>query len=85
MVDLVGVDHVGVGTDSRIVSEPAAPGRARGGRGGGTNTMWPDENTGFLYAISAEMLAQGFHAEEVSKIAGGNYCRIFNMVTRGHA
>jgi microsomal dipeptidase-like Zn-dependent dipeptidase len=31
------------------------------------------------------MLAQGFHPEEIAKIAGGNYCRVFGEVTGGHA
>lgn len=93
MVDAAGVDHVGIGTDTSI-----APG-ARGAAGappppgalppapmpGGTNGIWPDQHAGFVYAVAAEMLAQGFHPEEISKIAGGNYCRVFEKVTHGHA
>lgn len=78
MADVAGVDHTGIGTDTSI-----APPASR--HGGGTNAIWPDEKTGFLYAVVAEMLAQGFHPGEISKIAGGNYCRVFEKVTQGHA
>ena len=78
MVDVVGVDHTGIGTDTSM-APPA------GGRGGGTNKIWPDENAGFVYAVANEMLAQGFRPDEISKIAGGNYCRVFDEVTKGHA
>ena len=102
LVDVVGVDHVGIGTDTSVAPAPrppaapaaaargAAAGRAGGrrgggGAGGGTNDSWPDEKGGFLYAVAAEMLAQGFKPEEISKIAGGNYVRVFEKVTAGHA
>ena len=74
MVDVVGVDHAGIGTDTSV-APPA------GGRGGGTNAIWPDDRGGFLYAVVGEMLAQGFHPDEISNIIGGNYCRIFERVT----
>ena len=67
MVDAVGVDHTGIGTDT-------AMGRT-------TNTRWPDQQAGFFYALTREMLVQGFRPDEISKIAGGNYCRVFDAVT----
>ena len=78
MADAAGVDHTGIGTDTSIAPPP-------GRRGFGTNGIWPDEKTGFLYAVVDEMLVQGFQPEEISKIAGGNYCRVFAKVTSGHA
>ena len=77
MADVAGVDHTGIGTDTSIAPPP-------GRRGGGTNAIWPDQSAGFLYAVVSEMLAQGFHPEEIAKIAGGNYCRVFGKVTEGH-
>ena len=73
MADVVGIDHAGIGTDTPI-----------GNPNGGTNAIWPDQKSPFLYAIAGEMLAQGFKPDEISKIAGGNYCRVFEKVTAGH-
>jgi membrane dipeptidase len=77
MVEVVGVEHTGIGTDTSV-APPA-------GRGAGTNAIWPDQHAGFIYAVAGEMLAQGFHPQEISRVAGGNYCRVFDQVTRGHA
>jgi len=75
MTDAVGVDHVGVGTDTYTgVRSPAAGSRRL------TNHIWPDQRSGFVYAIVDEMLRQGFMAAEISKIVGGNFCRVFNQV-----
>jgi membrane dipeptidase len=76
MVDAVGVDHVGVGTDTNITSSYISP---------YTNRIWPDEDGGFFYALAGEMLKQGFTPDEISKIGGGNFCRVFAKVTAGHA
>nr|WP_256466589.1 membrane dipeptidase [Bradyrhizobium sp. 23] len=78
MVDVVGVDHVGIGTDTSL----ALPG---GGPVPGTNNIWPDEKNGFLYSVAQEMLTQGFQPDEISKIADGNYVRLFGKVTRSAA
>jgi membrane dipeptidase len=75
MVDVVGVDHVGIGSDTSL----AIPG---GGRVPNTNNIWPDQKHGFLYSVVQEMLTQGFAPDEISKIAGGNYLRLFGKVTR---
>ena len=76
MVDVVGVDHAGIGTDSDVTASYALP---------YTNQLWPDENGGFFYAVAGEMLKQGFKADEISKIGGGNFCRVFGQATAGHA
>jgi membrane dipeptidase len=47
--------------------------------------IWPDENGGFFHAVADEMLKQGFARDEIGKIGGGNFCRIFANVTAGHA
>jgi len=76
MVEAVGVDHVGIGTDTDLTASYVLP---------YTNRIWPDENGGFFYAVAGEMLKQGFGADEIGKIGGGNFCRIFATVTAGHA
>lgn len=76
MVTLAGTDHVGIGTDSNILSPQ--PGKS-------TNQIWRAQKSGFFSVVAAEMLRQGFTAEEIRKIGGGNYCRVFDRVTAGHA
>jgi membrane dipeptidase len=75
MVDAVGVDHVGIGTDTDLMSSNMLP---------YTNKIWPGQNSGFFYAVAGEMLNQGFRPDEIRKIGGGNFCRIFAKVTSGH-
>jgi membrane dipeptidase len=60
MVDVVGVDHVSIGTDQQV-----SPGSLQ------DYTQW-------MHLVAA-MLRGGFTPEEVGKIAGGNYMRIFNV------
>ena len=76
MVDAVGVNHVGIGTDTDLTAAYVLP---------YTNKIWPDENGGFFYALAGEMLKQGFSPDEIGKVGGGNFCRVFAKVTTGHA
>lgn len=72
MVDAIGIDHVGIGTDTDLLaSRPGA----------GTNNAYPNLSNGFFPAVVAEMLRQGFTQDEISKVGGGNYCRVFGQVT----
>jgi membrane dipeptidase len=59
MVEVVGVDHVCIGTDQQVVNA----GRVQ------DYAQWVQ--------LVAAMLRGGFSSEEVGKIAGGNYVRIF--------
>jgi membrane dipeptidase len=76
MVDAVGIDHTGIGTDTDLLS-------TRDGQG--TNKAYPGMAGGFFPAVAAEMLAQGFSPDEIVKVAGGNYCRVFGKVTTDRA
>ena len=76
MVDAVGIDHVGIGSDTDLLSSRA---------GQGTNKAWPGLTGGFLGAVAGEMLRQGFTPDEIGRVGGGNFCRIFGKVTAGHA
>jgi len=58
MAEVVGVDHVCVGTDQQV-----APGSVQ------DYAQWVQ--------LVAAMLRGGFSSEEIGKIAGGNYVRIF--------
>jgi membrane dipeptidase len=74
MASTVGVDHVGIGTDTDLTASYLLP---------YTNKIWADENGGFFYAVVEEMLRQGFTPDEISRIGGGNFCRVFAKVTSG--
>jgi membrane dipeptidase len=76
MVDAVGVEHVGIGSDTDLLS-------ARVGQG--TNKAWPGLTGGFFHAVVGEMLLQGLTPDEIGKVGGGNFCRVFGKVTAGHA
>lgn len=63
MVDVAGVDHVGLGTDMQ-------------GLTGGSSV--PDYTV--LPYLAAALLARGFKADEMLKLMGGNYVRVFAAV-----
>jgi membrane dipeptidase len=60
MVDIVGVDHVALGSDMEGLFGPSA---------------FPSYRE--LPALSAALLGRGFQAEDVRKLLGGNYVRVF--------
>lgn len=68
MVDAIGIEHVGVGSDTDLLSMKV---------GQGTNKAWEGLTGGFFNAVVGEMLRQGFSEEEIEKVGGGNYCRVF--------
>jgi membrane dipeptidase len=74
MVDAIGIDHVGIGTDTNLLSSRV---------GQGTNAAWPGLTGGFFPAVVGEMLLQGFTPDDIGKVGGGNYCRVFGKVTAG--
>jgi membrane dipeptidase len=75
MTDAVGIDHVGFGTDTYTGLRSPAAGERRL-----TNHIWPDQQSGLVYAMTDEMLRQGFTPAEIGKIIGGNFCRVFGKV-----
>ncbi len=76
MVNAIGVDHLGIGSGTDLLSSRVGSGR---------NPAWPDLTGGFVRAVAGEMLYQGFTPDEIAKVGGGNYCRIFGEVTATHA
>lgn len=85
LVDVVGVDHVCIGTDTKLTQPGGRPG---GGPGGGpgqqngrvgerTNQAWRDQTAGFYYVVVDAMLKTGFTPDEIGRIGGGNFLRIF--------
>jgi membrane dipeptidase len=76
MVDAVGIDHVGMGTDTDLMSSRA---------GHGTNDAWPELKGRFFPAVVGEMQRQGFAPGDIAKVGGENYGRVFGAVTGGRA
>jgi membrane dipeptidase len=76
MANAVGIDHVGIGSDTDLLSSRV---------GQGTNTAWPGLSGGFFHAVVGEMLLQGFTPDDIAKVGGGNFCRVFGKATAGHA
>ena len=122
MVNVIGIDHVCIGTDTKLTpgyrpaggfgpkpgdrspqpgsgtpgNTPVAPPRdnnSHNGPGGDknghrigerTNEAWKDQHAGFYYTVIDAMLKTGFTEDEIGKIGGGNFCRIFDSATAGH-
>lgn len=122
MVDVIGIDHVCIGTDTKLTPSYRPPGgfgpkpgddakksgsshpgklqdgrpqdnngkngpgggKKGGGMGEGTNKTWQDQKAGFYYTIVEAMLKTGFNEDEIGKIGGGNFCRVFDAATAGH-
>jgi membrane dipeptidase len=91
LVDVIGVDHVCVGTDTKLTpggrrgpapKQGEQPPKARIGER--TNEAWQDQKVGFYYAVVDAMLKTGFTEKEIGKIGGGNFCRVFDAATAGH-
>lgn len=82
MVDVIGIDHVCIGTDTKLTPPFPAPHGFRPGQqhaqaGERTNLAWEGETAGFYYVVVDAMLKTGFTPDEIGKIGGGNYLRIF--------
>jgi membrane dipeptidase len=119
LVDVVGVDHVCIGTDTKLTPSYRLAGgfggpkpggqqpqgsagngqdgppkdKPKDGPGGGqnrpraserTNQVWETQTNGFYYTVVDALLKTGFTADEIGKIGGGNYCRVFDAATKGH-
>ncbi|MEN2402009.1 membrane dipeptidase [Flavobacterium sp. MC2016-06] len=105
MVDVVGIDHVAIGTDTKMTPPYRSPenikqeqerhandekrndksgDKNRNKMGGSTNETWKDQKEGFYYVVVEALLKAGFNEEEIGKIGGGNFLRVFDAATKGH-
>jgi membrane dipeptidase len=96
LVDVIGVDHVCIGTDTKLTQpspRPGGPGTGGPPPGGSapgqqhprvgerTSQAWQDQTLGFYYVVVDAMLKTGFTPDEIGKIGGGNFLRFFDRVT----
>jgi membrane dipeptidase len=93
MVDVIGVDHVCIGTDTKLTPAYRSQNSNQNGAGDDknrrrvgerTNDAWQDQEAGFYYVVVDALLKTGFTEEEIGKIGGGNFCRVFDAATKGH-
>lgn len=116
LVDVIGIDHVCIGTDTKLTpayraagsfgpkpGESAPPsggdpghhpegspmdkpggGQNNGRIGERTNQAWQYQKSGFYYTVVDAMLKTGFTPDEIGKVGGGNFCRVFEAATAGH-
>lgn len=90
MVDVVGVEHVCIGTDTKLTpayrgprkpedqAQNPAPTERIGER---SNLVWKDQKEGFYFTVVDAMLRVGFNENEIAKIGGGNFLRVFKAAT----
>ena len=95
MVDITGINHVCIGTDTKLTAAYRTPlqlsskpkenqnSKDKARVGERTNNAWQDQNIGFYYAVVDAMLKTGFNEEEIGKIGGGNFMRVFGAATDG--
>lgn len=78
LVDVIGVDSVCVGTDTKLTQPTPRPGGPPPGRAGErTNLAWAGQTAGFYFVVVDAMLKTGFTPDEIGKIGGGNFLRVF--------
>lgn len=116
MVDATDIDHICIGTDTKLTppyrptggfglksgdrKSQSATGDQhnerlrddndkkitdgidnRGRAGERTNEAWQGQKEGFYYTVVDALLKTGFTEDEIGKIGGSNFCRIFNAAT----
>jgi membrane dipeptidase len=88
LVDVIGVDHVCIGTDTKLTQPGARPGGPRPGEksevrvGERTNLAWQDQTAGFYYVVVDAMLKTGFTQDEIGRVGGGNFLRVFGEAVK---
>ncbi|GAA5087688.1 hypothetical protein GCM10023210_10700 [Chryseobacterium ginsengisoli] len=102
LVDVIGVDHVCIGTDTKLTPAYHSPNESRpkpsGNQGNQkensnkkkgervgerTNLAWKDQKEGFYFTVIDALLKTGFSEDEIGKIGGGNFLRVFDAATKG--
>jgi len=100
LVDVIGVDHVCIGTDTKLTQPSPRPSGLGGPHAGGpgpggplpgpqrarvgerTNQAWQDQTAGFYYVVVHAMLKTGFNPNEIAKIGGDNFLRVFGEAVK---
>ena len=88
LADVIGIDHVCIGTDTKLTQPGSRPGDPRPGQsqprvGERTNLAWQDQTAGFYYVVVDAMLKAGFTSDEIAKVGGANFLRVFGQAVQG--
>jgi membrane dipeptidase len=85
LVDVIGVEHVCIGTDTKMTppGSPPSGGQHPPRIGERTNQAWADQTGGFYYVVVDAMLKTGFTQDEIGEIGGGNFLRVFGAAVAG--
>ncbi len=85
LVDVIGIDHVCIGTDTKLIPSyrPGGGGQNSERIGERTNKAWQNQTVGFYHTVVDAMLKAGFTEDEIGKVGGGNFCRVFDAATSG--
>ena len=79
MIDVIGIHHVCIGTDSKLTTPTPWPGeKSHPVRvGERTSLVWASQSKGFYPTIVEAMLQAGFSKDEIAKVGGDNFQRVF--------
>lgn len=78
LVDIIGIDHVCVGTDTKITRAIKPNDTSTPRLGEFTNGIWENQQNGFFYEVVDAMLKTGFSENEIIKIGNTNFLRVFD-------
>ncbi len=81
-VDIVGVDNVCIGTDTKMTRAIKPNDNSTPRLGEYTNNIWQNQEVGFFYAVVDAMLKTGFSENEIIKIGRTNFLRVFEAATK---
>jgi membrane dipeptidase len=81
LADVIGIDHVCIGTDTKLTQPSRRPGQ-QPHVGERTNQAWQDQTAGFYYVVVDAMLKTGFTQDDIAKIGGGNFLRVFGEAVK---
>jgi membrane dipeptidase len=82
MVDIIGVDNVCIGTDTKITRATKPNDTSTPRLGELTNGIWQNQQAGFFYEVVDAMLKIGFSEKEIIKIGSTNFLRVFDAATK---
>jgi membrane dipeptidase len=82
LADVIGIDHVCIGTDTKLTQPSPRPGQQHAHVGERTNQAWQDQTAGFYYVVVDAMLKTGFAQDEIAKIGGGNFLRVLGEAVK---
>ncbi len=82
MVDVIGVDNVCIGTDTKITRAIKPNDNSTPRLGELTNGIWQNQQNGFFYEVVDAMLKIGFSENEIIKIGSRNFLKVFDASTR---